>query len=272
MNTSIHFDFEDYYEGHGDDANVNKLFTNNVKSSQIAGPNGTLKTGGWYGEVTLRWEHNPTWYGMTSIGRTHIDEPTYDLYAKDSSDSNMQRFFGNMPDMSEYENDKSDAALEYFIRNNNVYQKQNTWNIPVGLLFGFSYNKTLSNFNTGDSCIYTIDGNSDIYLDSFAKTFYQYKNSWAWFGDTLYALVIEFIQKFDNYILYPTEKEITLSDISDVYVATAKTEISSDTGDSGNNTFDLSSIDRIQGVTEIRNLFLVGSSAGYTLLYSFRDS
>ena len=272
LNTSIHFDFEDYYEGHGDDDNVNKLFTNNVKTSQIAGPNGTLKTGGWYGEVTVRWEHNPTWYGMTSIGRTHIDEPTYDLYAKDSSDSNMQRFFGNMPDMSEYENDKSDAALEYFIRNNNVYQKQNTWDIPVGLLFGFSYNKTLVNYNTYSSCIYTIDGNSDIYLDSFAKTFYQYKNSWGWYGDNLYALVIEFIQRFDNYILYPTEKEITLSDISDVYVAKAQTGIPRDTGDNGKNSFDLSSIDRISGVTNIRNLLLVGSSAGYTLLYSFRDS
>ena len=140
------------------------------------------------------------------------------------------------------------------------------------MLFGFSYNKTLLNYNTYSSCIYTIDGNSDIYLDSFAKTFYQYKNSWAWYGDNLYALVIEFIQKFDNYILYPTEKEITLSDISDVYVATAHTGIPSDTGDNGKNVFDLSSIDRTSGVTNIRNLLLVGSSGEYTLLYSFRDS
>ena len=266
ISTIIYFDFDNgYSEGHGDDANVNKLFASNVKTSQIAGPNGTLKTGGWYGEeigetsITVEFE-DVKWYGMTiSSGISSSNNESKNLYAQNSSSNNvMMGYYGNMPNMY-YHQSPTVSNIEYFISKNNVYKKNDFWNIPVGLFSGYQFNGNIGDnpriIIDTNSYICDLKGNKTIYIDSFVKTFYEYYNIVN--VNLIGILILEFNQQFRNTTIYPKYYGITLNDIAQINISRSYIVVEEEKDD-GDNVCNLSKVCEIKGRKRIELLFLGG--------------
>lgn len=245
-NVNILYDFDDYRQGHGDDPTVKGLFSSNLKSSKIAGNSGTLKKYGYSGTWQIKGT-DPTWYGtrgdyLYGDWGYVFNDP---LYAKDSGTAYIYTFFGNMPNMSGYSANTS--GLTHLLSRNNIAQENVLGQIKVGLVFGVGVNGSLS----GNAQIYSSkiqdmnEPDEPIFVDSFAKTFYSHYNEFWSTNDYLGAMVIEFVRKFDDQTLFPSNKSIEWSDIADIYVAMNIRNDTSTLTDDGSLTFNLSAIYKI---------------------------